>query len=396
MTDVIEASASSELPQSKYVFNQYYLDFLKKVKDHAKRQKETSRTARNVLRSIKKYYMAFNKLSSEHFDFFHEHCYEAWKQYNVLPIATAVTFFEEANRSNDIIFKDITLADVYEIMKDESFVIHQYFALFGILCDPDVNPSVLLELMKQFKMDDELKMKLGALPDGTLKSSLTHLLDVYAAINKKSAGSFAGGVFEDLEETTLGKLAKEIMDEINLDDLQKNISPNMLQSDNIMDMFTKSDGGIAQIISSVSQKMVSKMASGEIKQDDLLKDAINFATKLPGMMPSGMAGNMANLGKMGEMLGSLSGMAGGGGGAGGAGGFDFSAMASMMSGMMGGGGAQQTAKSMNHPARAGMAKHRMNSEMKRQKTTERLRRHLDGKKKNVESQLEEPSTSSHE
>lgn len=372
--------ASSEGLSSNYVFNQYYWDFIKKVKDFAKKKKESSKHAHTVLRTIRDHYQSFDKLSLEHRTFFKEHAYTVWESYQTCPIEEAVTFFGKEDSGKCFVFKQITLNDIERVVKSEPVLLHQYFTLFGLLCTDTIDVHGLLGLMKQFKLNDDLKLKLEALPEGTLRTSLTRLYDIFDKLSKSSSNS---NLLEEIEQTTLGKLAKEIMDEINLDDLQKSVNPEMLQG-NLMDMFTKQDGGLAKIISTVSQKMVSKMASGEIQQEDLLKDALSVATKLPGMMPGGMGNDFA---KMGDLLSTLSSGLGGSSGGGSGGNFDISSLMNMMTGMNIG-GQKVSKKQMNQAGRSGLAKTKLSSEMKRQRVAEKLRKQLDDKKKNLDGQLE--------
>jgi hypothetical protein len=375
------ASASSEGLSSNYVFNQYYWDFLKKVKDFAKKKKESSKHARTFLRTLRDHYQSFDKLSTEHITFFKEHAYATWEQYQSCSMSDAGIFFESEACEKCLIYKQITLSDISKLVKSEPVLLHQYFTLFGLLSTESMDVHVLLGLMKQFKLNDELKEKLEALPEGILRTALTRLYELFETLTKSSTSS---NLLEEIEQTTLGKLAKEIMDEINLDDLQKSVSPDLLQG-NLMDMFTKQDGGLAKIISTVSQKMVSKMASGELQQEDLLKDALNVATKLPGMMPGGMGNDFS---KMGDMLSALSGMGGGGaGGSSSPGNFDISSLMNMMTGMNIG-GQKVSKKQVNQAGRAGLAKTKLSSEMKRQRVAEKLRKQLDDKKKNLDGQLE--------
>lgn len=368
---------SSEGLSTTYVFNQYYWDFLKKIKDSAKKKKDTSKHAKTVLRTIRDNYQSFDKLVPEHIMFFKEHAFKTWEAYQACTVEEALKMFEQEQHSACILYKNISLGDIVKVLKDEPVLLHQYFTLFGLLCTDEVNVRDLLTLMKQFKLTDDLKMKLEALPEGNLQTALMRLYEIFEKLTKSSS------LFEELEQTTLGKLAKEIMDDINIDELQKSVNPEALQG-NLMDMFTNQDGGLAKIISTVSQKMVSKMASGEIQQEDLLKDALNVATKLPGMLPGGMGGDLAN---MGSMLSSLSGGLGGGKGSPGTGGFDISSLMGMLNGMNVG-GQKVTKKHMNQAGRSGMVKTRLSSEMKRQKVAEKLRKQLDGKKKNLDGQLE--------
>lgn len=380
-------SSSTEGVSATYVFNQYYWDFLKKVKENAKKQKDNSRTARNVLRNIKKNYMSFDKMSPDHMAFFREHAIDAWNEYISLDsIEKTVAYFQKSTHAHEdadtenteraiLIYKDeISLEQIAKLLESESILVHQYFTLFGLLCDESTDVNTLLQLMKQFKLDDDLLGKLKALPEGKLQSSLIRLYNVFEHLLPSK------NLFAELESTTLGKLAKEIMDDINIDELQNSVQPDMLQG-NIMDIFTKQDGGLSKIISSVSQKMVSKMASGEIQQEDLLKDALSVASKLPGLMPGGMGGE---LGKMGEMLSQMT-----GGGSSSGGGFDISSLMNMMGGLGGLGGAKPSKKAMHNPGKTAMAKQRINSEMKRQKVLNKMRQQLNDKKKNVDGQIED-------
>lgn len=379
------ASTESSSLSGNYVFNQYYWDFLKKVKDIAKKQKDSSKHSRTVLRTIRDNYQSFDKLSTQHVTFFKEHAYATWENYQGCSVEDALVLFDKEESDKCYIYKDISLKDISKVIKSEPVLLHQYFTLFGLLSIDTIDVHGLLTLMKQFKLDDELKSKLTALPEGQLQTALLRLYDIFEKISSTSS-STTPNFMEEIEQTTLGKLAKEIMDDINLDDLQKSVGPEMLQG-NLMDMFTKQDGGLAKIISTVSQKMVSKMASGEIQQEDLLKDALNVATKLPGMMPGGMGQDFA---KMGDLLSTLSsGMGGFGGGDKSSNNFDISSIMSMMSGMNVG-GKKVSKKQMNQAGRSGMVKTKLSSEMKRQRVAEKLRKQLDekDKKKNLDGQLE--------
>jgi hypothetical protein len=155
----------------------------------------------------------------------------------------------------------------------------------------------------------------------------------------------------------------------------------------LMDMLTGGgaggNGGLAKIISTVSQKMVSKMSSGELNQEDLLKDALGVAAKLPSMMPGGLG---ADLSKMGDMLSMLSGAGSGAGGKNSRtapGGFDLSSLMSMMGGLGGGGGGMPnlTKKQMEKASRDGRVKSKLSSEMKRQKLAEKLRKKVEERNK---------------
>jgi hypothetical protein len=291
-------------------------------------------------------------------------------------------FFEAEPHVHTVLLKgDLTLGQLYRCLAaHEKILLHQYFTLFGILSDDMTDVPSLLVLMKQFKLNKELNEKLAALPEESgIKTPLVRLYAVYESLSATPSNPF----LDEIEHTSLGKLAKEIMSEVNLDDLQ----PDMLTSGGgLMDMLTGGgaggNGGLAKIISTVSQKMVSKMSSGELNQEDLLKDALGVAAKLPAMMPGGMG---ADLSKMGDMLSMLSGAAGSASGKNSRtapGGFDLSSLMSMMGGLGGGAGMPNlTKKQMEKASRDGRVKSKLSSEMKRQKLAEKLRKKVEERNK---------------
>jgi hypothetical protein len=104
-----------------------------------------------------------------------------------------------------------------------------------------------------------------------------------------------------MEDTMLGKLAKEIMDDVDIDKLQKSIGDN----GDILKAIGDPDSGFSDLISNVSRKMATKISSGELKQEGLLQDAMKFASVMPGLFggnPQGTPGktqsDMANMMKM--------------------------------------------------------------------------------------------------
>ena len=55
--------------QQIYVFNQYYIDFLKKIKTYAKEYKESKKDARDILRSIRNNFTSMDKMSETYFEY---------------------------------------------------------------------------------------------------------------------------------------------------------------------------------------------------------------------------------------------------------------------------------------------------------------------------------------
>ncbi len=82
-----------------------------------------------------------------------------------------------------------------------------------------------------------------------------------------------------MEDTMLGKLAKEILEDVDVDKLQKSIGDN----GDILKAIGDPNSGFSDLISNVSRKMATKISSGELKQENLLQDAMKFASAMPGM-----------------------------------------------------------------------------------------------------------------
>lgn len=82
-----------------------------------------------------------------------------------------------------------------------------------------------------------------------------------------------------MEDTMLGKLAKEILEDVDIDKLQKSIGDN----GDILKAIGDPNSGFSDLISNVSRKMATKISSGELKQENLLQDAMKFASVMPGM-----------------------------------------------------------------------------------------------------------------
>lgn len=342
--------------QCIFVFNQYYWDLLKKSKDLAKQKKEVSKPARNILRAIRSNYTSFDKSSIEHLEFFKTEAASFWNDYTTKPIEEIEA---EATLSSSAvqIFKGVSLGDLFAVLQ-HPYLLHQYLVIFGLLTEIS-DPAPLVEVVKAFTSDEKYAVAFDALDSDRTKEIVGRLHVLY----KKNVHISMDEGLRDIENTSLGKLAKEIMSEVNIEELQKTLG-----SGNIADIF-QNPAGLTNLLSTVSQKMVSKMASGEIKQEQLFQDAMSLAAKLPSMLPGGMAKDLGNLGDiLGSMTGGGASTSGGGGGGGD--GFDFSSMAAMMSNMMG-----------QPKAKTNAAGARMNAEMKRQALAKKLQKKLASQKK---------------
>jgi hypothetical protein len=131
------------------------------------------------------------------------------------------------------------------------------------------------------------------------------LLDLQTMKNENIKDK-AGIDMKFIEDTSIGKLAKEILDDVDIGKLQKSMGEN----GDILKAIGDPDSGFANIISSVSQKMASKISNGELKQDNLIQDAMKFASVMPGMFGNTGGKSQGSTPDIGNIMSMMSAMMG--------------------------------------------------------------------------------------
>jgi len=339
------------------VFNQYYFDVLKKLRALARERKEDSREARGVLKAVKKNYLSWDKDSGEYREWFNAADADGeWDRYAALENETEA-LEAWASGTTAVLYKDMPVTMVRAIFKDVASF-HYFTTILCVLRRDDVSGELLKQVLDALKAiakesDAEIAERVAAIESEVVRHLMARAIVLHASqrtamaeaaaaeATTAKAGAGASGMpsFAGMEETSLGRLAKEIMDEVNVDELQKSVG----EDGDILKALANPDSGLLKLVGTVSQKMVSKMATGELNQENLLSDALQFATKMGGNIPG-----LGNLAGMGNMLSSLMGGGdddrrggsrrggGAGGGGAGAGGMDMQGMLSSLMGMMGG------------------------------------------------------------
>jgi hypothetical protein len=140
------------------------------------------------------------------------------------------------------------------------------------------------------------------------------------------------GLMKSLENSKIAGMASEISQELDLSKLGNN-PIDALGFDKLGD----GNSVLGDIVSKVGSKIQGKLANGELKQEELLSEAVGFLKAFEGFGGGGSSSGGPDLSGLASMLGSLgslSGAAGGKKGKGGGGGFDASSlMSTMMSAM---------------------------------------------------------------
>lgn len=259
-----------------YIFNQYYIDFLKRIKDVAKENRDDSSTAKGVYKAIKANYGTLDKSSDEYIKFVNESIGEAvWN-----------TFAKESaewmkNNKELELYSGISLGNIDKLI-DDDYLCNHFITVFYIF-RKELSDELSANIVKILQSIDG-KDLMDSLEDSDIKTVLTNL----RALRDKQIKDKAGFDMNFIEDTTLGKLAKEILEDVDVGKLQKSMQNN----NDILKAIGDPDSGFADIISSVSKKMANKISNGELKQDNLIQDAMKFASIMPNLFggPTGPTG----------------------------------------------------------------------------------------------------------
>lgn len=293
---------------STYIFNQYYIDLLKKLKNISKKHKTKSETAKRILKTIKENYQTYDKTSEEYIEFFKEKCNsEFWTSYIALDKETCDEWLSDDTKTSVEIYKNITIKDVIKLLRN-NFITHHYLSVLYIYTNELNEDQITIILTNLQSVSPEQETELN-IENADIKKVLVRLNELKID-NIKSNPAIEG--MDSLKDTTIGKIAKEIIEDVDLTKIKESIT----NDGDIFKAIANPDSGFSELFTNVSQKMSNKISSGELSQEAIMKDAMKFASILPGLF-------------------------GGNDGSNNSGGFDMSSMMSMMSMMqnMNGGGA---------------------------------------------------------
>lgn len=282
---------------SIFVFNQYYIDLLKKLKIVSKKHKESSNTAKSVLKSIRENYSTFDKTSNEYITFINSNIsHEIWDSYLNLE---EINYDDWINNNGGlIIFKDITLADIAKLLRDD-FLCHHYLSVYYIFKN-ELSEELLEKIVKVLQNFDTLDVIDDSITDENYRKILIRL----NSLKTDNIKSKTGIDMNSLKDTTIGKIAKEIIDDVDVSKLQKSLS----EEGDIFKAIAKPDSGFSELFTNVSQKMASKISSGELSQENIIKDAMKFASVLPNFFNNGSEGGIPNNNNMMNMMKMMSSM----------------------------------------------------------------------------------------
>jgi hypothetical protein len=304
---------------NQYVFNQYYIDFIKRLKQAAKKMKEDNSDedndegnskvsednylfAKSIIKTIKANYTTFDKSSDEYIKYINSLPENFWTSYADAEESKIDEWFDLEEVKDVNIFTNISVKQIQRLIND-NFLCHHFLTVFYLFKN-DLSDEEVKKYIKIFQeSSDEL---LNDIENDNNKKMIARLNSLKTKnIKDKTNLNMAG-----MEDTMLGKLAKEILEDVDIDKLQKSIGDN----GDILKAIGDPNSGFSDLISNVSRKMATKISNGELKQENLLQDAMKFASIMPGMFGnqnagaaggSGASGSAPDMASMMKMMGAM-------------------------------------------------------------------------------------------
>lgn len=287
------------MASSIVIFNQYYYDLLTKIRTIAKKHKENSSTAKKVLEVMKDNYKEFDKSSGEYVEFLNANCNEEfWKSYLEIDKESCDEWLKKDEVKVVCLYKDISIGEIAKLLRD-NFLCHHFLSVFYIFKNEmsDESASTILKILQTFSEDYEL--------DNEEYKKVINRLNSMKTDKVKNDSSFEG--MNDLKDTTIGKIAKEIIDDVNIDKFKKTIN----EEGDILKALANPENGLGELFSKVGNKVTDKISTGELNQDAIMKDAMKFASILPSMFGNkGGGGGGFDMADMMKMMGAMNGMGG--------------------------------------------------------------------------------------
>jgi len=295
------------MSSSVVIFNQYYYDLLTKVRTIAKKHKDNSSTASRVIESMKENYKEFDKSSEDYLKYLNENCSEDfWKSYLEVSKEDCDDWLKKDDVKTVKIFIDITIGDISKLLRD-NFLCHHYLSVFYIFKNEmsDDSATTILKILQTF--DEEFEL------DNEAYKKIIERLNSMKTDKVKTDAEY--DTMDSLKDTTIGKIAKEIIQDVDINKLKTTLSNN---EGDIFKALASEESGLGELFSTVGSKVTNKISSGELNQEAIIKDAMKFASMLPGMFGNrggdGGEGGGFNMADMMKMMSAMNGAQGGGGG----------------------------------------------------------------------------------
>ena len=317
--DVLQQMARKMVEKKiAFTFNRLFIDFLKDVKGKSK----------TLSHAIKKHYKCLDKMTAEYIEYWdaqlgHDAAGSDWQ-----------------SKVDAEVFKGVSLQMVLDnVGSADVAIVSKYMYTLGLLNYifrelDDSNASgvddlfnSILECIRTMDSNGDMSSIMQNIVDDDVKSALENMSKL-AVVLPSSADDDTGSSenkqesSDDFFETSkIGKLAKEISSSIDISKLNIKDPADLLNMQKLMS--GEGNEGLASIIQQVGSTITSKIQSGELKQEDLIADAMSLVSKLnsgkkgrkgkggPADLAAALSA-MGGMGNMGGMMGDMMKMMSGG------------------------------------------------------------------------------------
>lgn len=307
-----------------YMFNKFFSSFIKELKALDDGLKAT----------IKKNFKVIDKSSDEYYTLFWGSVKEHLKTF----VEGESLSSNEAIQSLEIV-QGITIGDAVKVLKDSD--LHTFWNYVNILVifaylyteakessaasadgqeTPDVDSATsstyllfikVVKILSMIQNSQDPAAELEDIIDDDIKQLLLKI-KVFESTNddikidEPTAAAASADFLQSIENSKIADLAKEISKEIDISNISIEKPEDVAK---LMD-FSGSNNFLGNIVSKVSNKLTEKISTGEIKQEDLLSEAMSMMSMLNGGAAGGAGGvadllkNMGGLGGLSSMLGN--------------------------------------------------------------------------------------------
>ena len=133
-----------------------------------------------------------------------------------------------------------------------------------------------LNILNQIDMNMNVTDSIDDILDDDIKNILLNIRRFKVTNNTNNTPIDIDNNLDSLiGDSEIGKLAKEISDQVNLDSL------NLENPEDITNLFNSDTGNLlGNLVQQVGSSITEKISSGELKQDDLVKDAFSLMNKM--------------------------------------------------------------------------------------------------------------------
>ena len=261
-----------------FTFNKFFYDLIKDLKNVAPELKSV----------IKKNYVVRNTETSMHFDLFAEKISDDVIKCLANNPSETVFSFDQVQCIVLLVGTDISdvLLHITTEFKDALLGYIYVFALLVAVSRNDDNTALFMAVMHAVSAIQK-KEPYDSLIEDIIDDDIHGILTKLSANVPFSAATTDTNALPRLdsaiENSTIGSIAKEIAESIDLSSMNLNKPEDLLSAQN--------GGIIGDLVAKVGSKLQQKFENGSVNQDDLIKEAMSMMSMFGG--GSGKGGNGA-------------------------------------------------------------------------------------------------------